>query len=109
MSGKLFHDRTRDPKLSFGRLIWVRGRANRDTLSGAHLLQFLPQQPCAMFLNVDFALKFQSVAHFHELVRIARIAIFAGELAAAVRIDLPGEGHARRVTACEQAAIFQRK
>src|SRR5712671_4101708 len=33
--------------------------------------------------------------HLHELVRVAGIAVAAGELAAAIGVDSPGEGHAR--------------
>ena len=75
---------------------------------GAHLLQFLAQQPCAVLLHVDFALKIQAVAHLHEFVRIARVTIFAGKLASSIGIDLPGEGHTGRITAREHAAILQR-
>ncbi|HEY4675537.1 MAG TPA: hypothetical protein VIJ01_00155 [Candidatus Angelobacter sp.] len=41
-------------------------------------------------------------------MRITRIAVFAGKLASSIWIDLPGEGHPRRITAREQTTIFQR-
>src|ERR1700686_5434766 len=61
-----------------------------------------------MLLDVDLALKVQAVPHFHELVCVARVAVLAGELASPIRVDLPGKGHAWRVAARKQAAVFQR-
>jgi hypothetical protein len=44
-------------------------------------------------LGVDLGLEFAPVFHPHELVRVARITVLAAELAAAVGIDGPLEGH----------------
>src|SRR2546430_11209693 len=54
-------------------------------------------QTCALpiLLHVNLLLEVHTVAHFHELVRVARIAVFAGKLAATVWIDGPGERHLR--------------
>src|SRR5207244_13132723 len=44
------------------------------------------------------------LAHFHELVGVAGVAVAASELASAVRVDGPGEGH----LAIANAAVQQR-
>jgi hypothetical protein len=51
-----------------------------------------------VLLDVDFLLELGAVAHLHELVGVAGVTIFAGELAAAVRVDGPGEGQAAWLT-----------
>ena len=55
-----------------------------------------------MLLDVDLLLEVLAVAHFHEFVGVAGVAIFAAELAAAIRIDGPGEGHAALADATVQ-------
>jgi hypothetical protein len=44
-----------------------------------------------MLLDKNLSLKIDPVAQFHELMRIARIAILAGKLASAIGIDRPGK------------------
>ena len=61
-----------------------------------------------MLLHKDLALKIQAFAHLHEFVGIACITIFAGELAAPVRVDHPRKWHSRRVAACQHRAVFKR-
>ena len=53
------------------------------------------KQPGGLLLHVDLALKVHAVAHLHELVGVARVAVFAGEFASAIGIDRPGKRHAR--------------
>src|SRR5579872_5740340 len=60
-----------------------------------------------MLLHVDLALKVHSVAQLHKLMGVAGVAVFAGELATAVGVDGPGEGHARHVAAVEQGTHRQ--
>ena len=92
------------------RLIGIGCRADGDLFPALHLLQVAPQQPRGLLLDVDLALEVDAVAHLHELVRVARIAVFAGELAAAIRIDRPGKRHAPiGDTAVQQPARRQRE
>jgi len=46
-----------------------------------------------VLFDVDFLLELQAIAHFHELVGVAGVTVLAGEFAAAIGIDGPGEGH----------------
>src|SRR5664279_3274802 len=64
---------------------------------------YVKQQTAWLLLNVDLALEIEAIAHFHELVGVARIAVFAGELAAAVGIDGPVEWDTLADTAIEQS------
>ena len=43
--------------------------------------------------DVDLLLELGAVAHFHEFMGVAGIAVAATEFAASVRIDAPGERH----------------
>ena len=60
-----------------------------------------------MLLDENLLLEVHAVAHFHELVGVAGIAVFAGEFAAAIGIDGPGEGHANAGAAIQQRADRQ--
>src|SRR5689334_3549721 len=60
-----------------------------------------------MLFDVDLAFEVCGV-HFHELMGVARVAVFTGKFAAAIRIDHPGKGHARRIAAREDAAVLDR-
>ena len=44
-----------------------------------------------LLLDENLALEVDAVAEFHELVGVARIAVFAGEFAPAIRINSPGK------------------
>jgi hypothetical protein len=46
-----------------------------------------------MLLGVDLLLEFHAFAHLHKFVGIAGVAVFAGKLASAIRIDGPGKRH----------------
>ena len=63
----------------------------------------MPQQFGSVLLDIDLLLELRAVAHFHELMRVAGIAIFAGELTAAIGIDGPDE----RETASAGTAVQQ--
>src|SRR5579862_9092268 len=62
-----------------------------------------------MLLDVDLLLELHAVAHFHELVGIAGITVPASELAAAVRIDGPGEGHGAPAVAAVQQRLRRKR
>src|SRR6185369_8184112 len=47
----------------------------------------------APLLDIDLPLELQRVANLHKLVRVPRIAVFARELAPAVRVHRPRERH----------------
>src|SRR5208282_2650748 len=55
------------------------------------LFQLRPKQCRRLLLDENLSFELHAVAQFHELVGIARIAILASELAAAIRIDGPGK------------------
>src|SRR5690349_16910813 len=57
-----------------------------------------------MLFHEDLLLEVDTVAHFHEFVGVARVAVLASELATSIRIDRPGEGHASAGTAVQQGA-----
>ena len=44
-----------------------------------------------LLLDENLAFKIDALPEFHELVRVARIAVFAGEFAPAIRINSPGK------------------
>jgi hypothetical protein len=60
-----------------------------------------------VLFDKDFLLEGDSVAHFHEFMGIARVAVLAGKFAAPVRIDCPGKGHAHTGAAIEQGTDGQ--
>jgi len=62
-----------------------------------------------VLLDENFLLEVDAIAHFHELVGVTGIAVFAGELASAVRVDCPGEGHAHPGATIEQRPDGQGK
>src|ERR1700733_10927636 len=55
-----------------------------------------------MLLDENFLFKVDAISQLHKVVGVARIAVFAGELAPTIRIDRPGKRHARASTAIEQ-------
>ncbi len=60
-----------------------------------------------MLLHENLLLEVRCVAHFHEFVGVARIAIFAGKFAAAIRIDCPLERYALTVAPAQYRAHRQ--
>ncbi len=80
-------------KAALGGLIGVGGGADGDAVFAGDAPQFLAQQVGGGRFGVDLVLE-RGHLHFHEFVGVARIAIFAAELAAAVGIDAPTERHA---------------
>src|SRR6478672_6923686 len=93
MSGEFLQNSASDLIAAFGRLIRVRGSSQGDGFVGLHPSEFTAQQVGSMLLHIDFLLELQAVAHFHELVGVAGIAVAASELASAVGIDSPGKWH----------------
>src|ERR1017187_5963686 len=85
-------DCPRHLKTPLRRLIGISRRANGNLLSTLDLFQFRSQKRRRLLLDKNLSFELHAVAQFHELVGIARIAILAGELAAAIRIDGPGKG-----------------
>ena len=59
---------------------------------GAEAAQLLAEEVSGGGFGVDLVFEILG-SHFHELVGVAGVAVFAGELAAAVGIDGPLEGH----------------
>jgi len=60
-----------------------------------------------MLFRKNLLLEFNAVADFHELVGVAGVTIFACELAAAIRIDCPGEGHLTTTIAAVQQRLHR--
>ena len=58
--------------------------------------------------DIDFLLELHAVAHFHELVRVAGVAVAASELAAAVGIDRVGKEFAIALTDIKASMTFRR-
>src|SRR5215471_13181547 len=83
-------------------LIRIGCGAYGDLLARLYLAKFLAKQVRGVLLDVDLALEVQAIAHLHELMGVARVAVFAGKLAAPVRIDGPAEGHALDCAAVQQ-------
>src|SRR5438552_13463784 len=102
MSRQLLHNGARDFKLPLRWLIRIGCRANGNLLAVFYAAQLLPQQVGGVLLDVNLLLEIHAVAHLHKFVGVARVAIFAGELAAAIRIDRPGKRHTRHIAAVEQ-------
>ena len=91
MTGKLLENSARDFIAALGRLVGIGSGSERNGFPWLDSTQVAPQQIRSVLLDIDFLLELRAVAHFHELVRVAGIAVFAGELTAAVGIDGPGE------------------
>ena len=102
MPGEFLEDRAGYFEALFCWLIRIGRGPNRDFFSRFDVTKLLPQQVRGMLLDEDLLLEVDAVAHFHEFVGIARVAVFAGELASAVGIDCPGKGHADAGASVEQ-------
>ena len=76
-------------------LIRIGGSADGDFLAWFHLTELLAQESGGMLLDVNLLLEIGAVVHLHELMGVTGVAVFAGELATAIRINGPGKGHAR--------------
>src|SRR5579864_6103490 len=109
MPRKLLQNRPRDLELLLDRLIGIGRRPNRNVFSAFNPPQFLAQEFGGVLLGINLLLELKAVARFHKLVRVARVAIFAGKLAPAVRIDRPCKRHARAGAAVEQRPHRKRK
>ncbi len=107
MPGQFFQDGAGHFEAALGGLIGIGGGSDGNLLPRLHPAQFLPQQVGGMLLDVDLLLEIHAVAHFHELVGVAGVAVFAGKLAAAIGIDGPLEGHAHAGAAVEQGTHGQ--
>src|SRR5579864_2733635 len=109
MPRKLLQNRPRDLELFLYRLIGIGRRPNCNIFSSFHPAQFLTQKFSRLLLGINLLLELKAVAHLHKLVGVARVTIFAGKLAPAVRIDRPCERHARAGAAVEQRPHRKRK
>ena len=86
-------DGARSPEAPLGRLVRIGGRPDGDASS----LRLMRRSSCRSrwprrALGVDLVLEIGRV-QFHEFVGVARVAVFAAEFAAAVRVDGPLERH----------------
>ena len=93
MAGELFQNSARDFVAAFGGLVGIGRGAERDGFVGLHAMQVVAEQSGGVLLDVDFLLELHAIAHFHELVGVAGVAVAASEFAAAVGIDGPGKRH----------------
>src|ERR1035438_2385882 len=87
---------------ALGGLIRIGGGSDGDVVRAVDAAQFLTQQVGGGRFSVDPVFEILR-RHFHEFVGIARIAILAGEFAAAIRVDGPLKRHPR-AGAVEDAA-----
>src|ERR1700686_3089690 len=106
---QFFKDRTRYFEPPLRRLVRVGSCTYRDVFTWLDVVEFLSQQVRGMLLNEDFLFEVDAVSQLHKFVRVAGIAVFAGELAPAIRIDRPGERHARTSAAIEQGTDGERE
>ena len=104
MSRELFQDAARDFIAALGGLVGIGCRAQSDRFIASYFAQFLPQKIRGVLLDVDLLLELHALAHFHKFVGVAGVAVAAAELASAVGVDGPGEGH----LAVADAAVQQR-
>src|SRR5690348_11807140 len=110
MPRQFLENRSGDAVPLLGGLIRIGGRADGDFFPRTNFLEVTTQQPGGLLLHEDLVLKLAGVTHLHELVRVAGVAVFAGELTATIRIDCPGEGKTpSRVAAVEDGANRQGK
>src|SRR5207302_8878890 len=101
---ELFENSVRDSIATLGGLVGIGRGTEGNAFSPLDAPQFAAQQVRGVLLDVDFLLELYTVAHLHELVGVAGVAVFARELAAAIGIDGPGE----RKTATAGAAVENR-
>src|SRR5580692_7370776 len=87
MPRQFLEDRPRHFETPLGGLIRIRSGADCDFFSSLDVAQFLPEQVPGVLLDEDFLFEVDAVAHFHELVGVACIAVFAVELASALGVD----------------------
>src|SRR4029077_8030286 len=78
---------------ALGRLIWVRGGAERDRFIRLNAAQFMAQQVGGVLFHVNLLLESHTVAHLHKFVRVAGVAVAASEFASTIGVDRPSEGH----------------
>ena len=93
MASELFENAACDFVAALGRLVGIGCSAERDGFPRPHPPQFAPQHVSRVLFDVDLLLELGAVAHFHEFMGVAGIAVAATEFAASVRIDGPGEWH----------------
>jgi hypothetical protein len=55
-------------------------------------------------LDENLALEVEGITKFHEFVSVARIAVFAAELAAAIGVDGPGKRHSRAIASRQETS-----
>ena len=90
------------PIPSFRRLIRISGGADGDA-AARKPPQFAPQIRSNFGLRVDLVFEILALPQFHELMRVARVAVAASKFTTAVGIQAPRKRHAR-FTPVEQAA-----
>jgi len=93
LAREFFEDCPRHLVSTLCRLIGIGGGAQRDRFVRLHPPEFMPQKLGLALLYLDLLLELHAIAHLHELVRVAGVAVAAAELASAIRIDCPCEWH----------------
>ena len=87
MTREFFENAARDFVAALGWLVGISRGAERNGFPRLHPPEVVPQQFRGMLLDVDLLLELRAVAHFHEFMGVAGIAVAAAEFAAAVRVD----------------------
>jgi len=92
---ELVQDRASKAVFPFGGLIGVSGGADGDGFSDGQRAQFQAERGGIEMFDEDFLFEVFGLAEFHEFVGVAGVTILAAELATAVGVDHPAEGHSR--------------
>ena len=105
-SGEGLQHLASDVETPLGRLIGIGGRADPDRVAGLEPPKFGPKRGGHKLFCINLALEQLRIAQFHELMRVAGVAILATELAAAIGIQGIDGPHAAR-TAADEAPSFE--
>ncbi len=89
-----FEHRAGQPILPLGRLVRIGRGSDRDRIVADGRSRERPREDLGRHpLDEDAPLEVHRVAQLQEVVGVARIAVDASELTAAVGVDSPSEGH----------------
>ena len=95
-------------KLAFRRLVGIGGRTQGDRQAFVHSpAKFGPENLRRARLGINLSFEVATVPHFHEFVRVTRVAVVAAKLASTIGVDGPGERHASARLAIQSGTRFQ--